>query len=140
MDEFPLPEQEADGNAGYSQHTLVRRDLVAERPGQPARTGAGDVHHGAWRQHHHANAGSGPRHRETRTASRLRSLSDGMVGAFRAQERYVSFAGVHQLRNGWVAYGLEPVAAMGREDRRAGVRIEKRLRQDVSVRPQVRLL
>ena len=37
VDEFALPEQEADGNAGHSEHALVRRDVAAERPGQPAR-------------------------------------------------------------------------------------------------------
>src|SRR5258705_4384948 len=59
---------------------------------------------------------------------RLSPLSDGMVGALRAQERNLSFAGMHELRDGWVAYGLEPLAAMRREDRLAGVRIDKRLR------------
>src|ERR1700692_2915507 len=105
VDEFPLPEQEADGNPGYSQHALVRRDLAAERPGQPARAGAGDVHHGAWRQHDYEDAGSQARHRETRTAGSLRSLSDRVVGALGAQRRNLSFAGLHQLRDGWLAYG-----------------------------------
>ena len=124
---------------GIPEHALVRRDVAAEGSGQPARHGAGDVHHGTWRQHHHPDAGSGARHREARTAGGLRSLSDGMVGALGAQGRHLSAAGLHQLRDGRLAHRLEPLAAMGREDRGAGLRIEERLRHDVHARPQVRL-
>jgi formate dehydrogenase major subunit len=37
LDDIPLPEQDADGNAGHSEHALVRCDLAAEGPSQPTR-------------------------------------------------------------------------------------------------------
>ena len=80
-----------------------------------------------------------PRHREARTARRVRSLSDHVVGALGAQERHLPSAGLHQLRDGRLAHGVEPLAAVGREDRGAGLRIEERLRHDVHARPQARL-
>ena len=100
--------------------TLLPKDQVS----QPD-TCAGDVRHGAWRQHHHPDAGSHSRDREARTAGGVRSLSDRVVGALGAQERHLSFAGLHQLRDGWLAHGVQPLAAVGREDRRAGLRIEE---------------
>ena len=57
----------------------------------------------------------------------------------RAQERQLSFAGLHELRDGRLAHGVEPFAAMGRKDRRAGFRVEERLRHDVHAGAQVRL-
>ena len=41
---------------GIPEHALVRCDLAAEEPGQPARHLEGHVHHGAWRQHHYQDA------------------------------------------------------------------------------------
>src|SRR4051794_40205030 len=100
---------------------MVRRDVAAEKPDKPARAGTGDVHHGPWRQYYYANARGGTRHRETRAVGGLRSISDRVVGAVGAQERHLSLAGVHQFRNGWLAHRFEPFAAMGRENRGAGV-------------------
>ena len=131
LDEVAFPRQEVDGNAGHSEHPLVRRDVAAKGSGQSTQSGAGHVRHGTWRQHHYANAGSGARHREARTACGLRSLSHSVVGALRAQERDLSTACLHEFRDGWLAHGVEPLAAMGREDCRAGVRVEERLRHDV---------
>ena len=139
LDAVALRQQDADGNAGHPEHALVRRHLAAEGPGQPARHRAGHVHHGTWRQHDHADAGGGARDREARAAGRVRSLSDHLVGALGAQGRHLSAAGLHQLRDGRLAHGVEPLAAVGRADRGAGLRIEERLRHDVHARAQVRL-
>ena len=109
--------------------TLLPKDQVS----QPD-TAAGHVHHGTRRQHDHAHAGSRARHREARAAGRVRSLSDHLVGALGAQGRHLPAAGLHQLRDGRLAHGVEPLAAVGRADRGAGLRVEERLRHDVHAR------
>ena len=136
---LPLRQQDAHGNARHPQHALVRCHPAAEGPGRPAGHHEGHVHHGAWRQHHHAHAGSGERHREARSPGRVRSLSDDLVGALGAQERHLPAAGLHQLRDGRLTHRLQPLAAMGRADRQAGLRMEERLRRDVHARTQARL-
>ena len=139
LDALPLRRQEVHGNARHPQHALVRCHAAAEGSGHPARHHEGHVHHGAWRQHDHAHAGSGERHREARSPGRVRSLSDHLVGALRAQERHLPAAGLHQLRDGRIAHRLQPLAAMGRADRQAGLRVQERLRHHVHAGPQARL-
>ena len=46
----------------------------------------------------------------------------------RAQERHLSAADLHAVRDVGLAHGVEPLAAMGRADRQADLRIEGRLR------------
>ncbi len=92
--------------------TLLPKDQV----GQPDTLKAMFVMgHGA--QHHHPDAAGGARDREARSPGRVRSLSDHVVGALGPQERHLSAAGLHQLRDERVAHRLEPLAAMGRADR-----------------------
>ena len=61
LDALPLRQQDVHGNARHPQHALVRCHPAAEGSGRPARHHEGHVHHGAWRQHHRAHAGSGQR-------------------------------------------------------------------------------
>ena len=139
LDALPLRQQDVHGNARHPQHALVRCDLAAEGSGRPAGHHEGHVHHGAWRQHHHAHARSGERHREARPSGRVRPLSDDLVGALRAQERHLPAAGLHQFRDGRITHRLQPLAAMGRADRQAGLRVQERLRRHVHACPQARL-
>ena len=139
LDQLAFCQQGADGGAGDSQHPLVRRHVAAEAADQPARYAEGHGCHGTWRQHDHANAGSDPRDRKARSSGGLRSLPDGVVRRLGTQERHLSPPGLHQLRDERLAHSVQPLAAMGREDHRARLRIEERLQHDVHARPQVRL-
>ena len=125
LDALPLRRQDVHADARHPQHALVRCHPAAEGSGRPARHHEGHVHHGAWRQHHRAHAGSGERHREARSPGRVRSLSDDLVGALGAQERHLPAAGLHQLRDGRFTHRLQPFAAMGRADRQADLRMRR---------------
>ena len=80
------------------------------------------------------------RRREARTAGGLRPASDHLGGAgSRAQERHLSAADRHQLRDQWLAYVLKPGDPVGRADRQADLRVQRRQRDDVSPRQEARL-
>ena len=107
------------------EHALVRRHVAAEGSGQPARHIAGNVCDGAWRQYHHQDAGSRSGNGKARPAGRVRPLPDGLVCALGTQERHVSLAGLHQLRDGRLPHGIQPFAAVGRANRQADLRSEE---------------
>ena len=64
---------------------------------------------------------------------------DHLGGARRAQERHLSAAGLHPVRDLGLAHGLQPLAAVGRADRQADLRVEGRLRDHVPAREEARL-
>ena len=103
--------------------TLANPDDVDQRD---SREGRG--HHGSRRQHRAAHDGNGEGHREARTARGRRSASDHIRRDLRTQERHLSVAGLHPVRDLGLAHGLQPLAAVGRADRQADLRIEGRLR------------
>ena len=57
----------------------------------------------------------------------------------RAQERHLPAADLHQFEMRRLAHGVEPLAPVGRADRQADLRVEGRLRGDVSPRQEARL-
>ncbi len=103
--------------------TLANPDDVDQRD---SREGRG--HHGARRQYRAAHDGDGEGSREARIARGRRSASDHVRRDLRAQERHLSAAGLHPVRDLGLAHGLQPLAAVGRADRQADLRIEGRLR------------
>ena len=78
-------------------------------------------------------------HREARSPGRVRSLSDDLGGALRAQERHLPAAGLHQFRDERITHRVQPLAAMGRADRQADLRMQERLRHHVHACAQARL-
>ena len=78
-------------------------------------------------------------HREARSAGRGRSGADHLGGALRAQEQHLPAADRDQLRDRRLAHGLEPLDPVGREDRRADLRVQGRQRGDVSAGEEARL-
>ena len=103
--------------------TLANPDDVDQRD---SREGRG--HHGPRRQHRSAHDRNGEGPREARIAGGRRSASDHVRRDLGAQERHLSAAGLHPVRDLGLAHGLQPFAAVGRADRQADLRIEGRLR------------
>ena len=122
----------SDGDVRHSVDALVRRDPAAEGSGRAEGQSQGDGGVRARRQHRHPHAGGGQGHREARSAGGRRPASDHLGGAQRAQERHLSAADLHAVRDVGLAHGVEPLAAVGRADRQADLRIEGRLRGHVS--------
>src|SRR5207237_970454 len=83
-------------------------------------------------------AESRARHATASTARSRRPGSDVLGRHVGAQERHLPAAGRHELRGSRLAHELEPLAAMGRADRQAGVRIEERSRDHVPVGQEAR--
>ena len=77
--------------------------------------------------------------REARSAGRRRSASDHLGGARRAQEQHLPAADLHPVRVRGLAHRVEPLAAVGRADRQADLRIEERLRRHVPAGAETRL-
>ena len=111
-------------HAGHPFDPLVRCDHRCRRIRSTSkRQPEGRDHLRPRRQHRAAHAGDGERLAEARSAGRRRPPSDqrGRV-ALRPQERHLPAADRDQLRVRRLAHRLQPLAAMGREDRRADLR------------------
>ena len=103
--------------------TLANPDDVDQRDSREGR-----LHHGPRRQYRAAHDRNGEGHREARIARGRRSASDHLRGDLEPQERHLSAAGLHPVRDLGLAHGVQPVAAVGRAGRQADLRIEGRLR------------
>ena len=95
--------------------------------------------HGPRRQHHPAHDRDGEGPGGARAAGRRRSASDHVRGDLQPQERHLPVAGLHAVRNVGLAHGVEPLAAVGRADRQADLRIEGRLRDHLPPVGEARL-
>ena len=114
--------------------TLANPDDVDQRDSVKAHG-----HHGPRRQYRPAHDRNGEGHREARTARRRRSASDHVRRDLGAQERHLSAAGLHPVRDLGLAHGVQPLAPVGRADRQADLRIEGRLRDHLPAFEEARL-
>ena len=123
-----------DGGGRHSVDALVRRDHAAAGAGPAEGQPQGHDRLRARRQHRHPHAEGGRGHRGARPAGGGRSASDHLGGARRAQGQHLPAADLHPVRMRRLAHRVEPLAPVGRADRQADLRIEERLRGDVSAR------
>ena len=114
--------------------TLLAKDDVAQKDNLKAMIVMG---HGGNTVTRMPNAAKGTR--EARSAGRGRSASDHLGGARRTQERHLSAAGCHQLRNQRFAHRVQPRDPVGRADRQADLRVQRRPGDHVSPRQEARL-
>ncbi len=129
-----------DEHAGHPVDPLVRRDPLRQEGRQAEGQHQGDVRHGSRRQHRDAYAAGAEGHRGARAAGGGRSASDDLGGAGAGpQERHLSPADRHQLRDRGLAHLVQPRDPMGRADRQADLRVQGRQRGDVSPRQEARL-
>ena len=95
--------------------------------------------HGGNTRHPHPGVDEGPG--EARPPGRRRSAPDHL-GVARGQAgagQHLPPADLHAVRDGGLAHRLQPLAAMGRADRRADLRVEGRLRGHVPAGAEARL-
>ena len=119
-------------------------DAVSAAEGSGGSEGqrAGDVRPGPRQQQHHAHPGIDESVAEARSAGRRRSASDHLgvaCGRGRSQGQHVPAAGMHPVRDLGLARGVEPIAAVGRADRSAELRVQGRLSGHLSDGQEARL-
>jgi Uncharacterized anaerobic dehydrogenase len=101
--------------------------VTCRKTGRAERQCAGGIRAGPCQQQHHPHSGIPERSKGARTAGHRRPASDHLGLARRggrAQGWRLHSPGCHAIRVQGFARRLEPLAAMGRADRKAGVRIE----------------
>ena len=115
--------------------TLLPKDQV-EPEGQPQ----GHDRLRPRRQHRHPHAGGRQGHREARSAGGRRSASDHLGGARRERKNDTYLLPIcTSFEMHGLAHRVEPLAAVGRADRQADLRVEGRLRGHVSAGEEARL-